>query len=146
MITDKELRMLQSQYPTENDPMPFAREVIAAYEAKLREQAPVAYMADDEFGIAEFVEAYFVKVAGNQLPFPNASKVIPLFEHPAPIPEGMVLVPIEPTKVMKQKMLMALLEYSASDCEELSPKQYDQYSDDCNRVFKAMLAAARSGE
>ena len=35
MLTNEEIRKLQAQHPTENDPMPFARAVEAAVLAKL---------------------------------------------------------------------------------------------------------------
>lgn len=44
---------------------------------------PVAWMADDEDGVCEFVESYFVEMAGGQLPFPNSAEVTPLFRKPA---------------------------------------------------------------
>lgn len=44
---------------------------------------PVAWMADDEDGVCEFVESYFVEMAGGQLPFPNNAVVTPLFRKPA---------------------------------------------------------------
>ena len=37
MLSDEYIRKLQAQHPTENDPMPFAKAVIAACEAKLGE-------------------------------------------------------------------------------------------------------------
>ena len=44
---------------------------------------PVGWMADDEDGVCEFVESYFVEMAGGQLPFPNSAEVTPLFRKPA---------------------------------------------------------------
>jgi hypothetical protein len=69
--------MLQAQHPTENDPMPFSRAVIAACEAKLRDQEPVAYMTYKGY----LLHAGDPKVLEHNEP-------TPLFEHPAPIPEG----------------------------------------------------------
>ena len=64
-------------------------EVIAAYEAKLREQNPVGYFCPEYMGGP--VLYYQVQYSSK-----GDEGVVPLFEHPAPIPEGYVLVPIEP--------------------------------------------------
>ena len=66
-----------------------ARAIIAAYEAKLREQNPVGYFCPEYMGGP--VLYYQVQYSSK-----GDEGVVPLFEHPAPIPEGYVLVPIEP--------------------------------------------------
>ena len=112
MLTLTEIMTISECYP---DREHFARAVIAAYEAKLREQEPVAIV--DEAGVI-IVCSYSYKPGDK------------LFKHPAPIPEGYVLVPIEPTEAM----LCAGGDYLDGDSFFYAKK-----------VWTAMLAA-RSGE
>lgn len=53
MLTDDEIRAIQAQHPTENDPMPFARALLA-YEAKLTQGVEPVAVAEgaDLFWIA----------------------------------------------------------------------------------------------
>ena len=53
MLTDKEIRAIQAQHPTENDPMPFAQALITATVAKLAADVsvePVAFRYRREIG------------------------------------------------------------------------------------------------
>lgn len=57
-LTNEEIRKLQAQHPTENDPMPFARAVEAAVLAKLAsadmpEPFPAGYIARTEYFYTE---------------------------------------------------------------------------------------------
>lgn len=81
LLTITEIMTTSECYP---DREHFARAIEAAVIKKLHEQEPVAYMADDECGMSEFVDAYYVKLTGGQLPFPNAAEVKPLYLHPQP--------------------------------------------------------------
>jgi hypothetical protein len=110
--------MLQAQHPTENDPMQFARAIIASYEKKLREQTPVAWRS--------WYEPANNWTIWQQTPS-ISSPLQPLFTHPVPVAEGYALVPIEPTEAM----LIQITPVSA----ELSEWRVN---------YKAMLAAARS--
>ncbi len=46
------------------------------------ESEVVGYTAYDEYGMAEYVDAYYVKIAGGQLPFPSAAEVKTLIALP----------------------------------------------------------------
>ncbi len=115
MLTDKELRSLQAQHPTENDPMPFARAVIAAYEAKLREQKAFAWHSPTE-GLS-----YENHYSDNQ----------PLFEHPAPSAP----LPLKQSKPIYQvwRSTDSCGEfYSWDDCDKYD---YDETLGDNRRVL-----------
>ena len=86
-------------------------EVIAACEAKLLEQEPVAVVVDSDS--LESVISPAVAVGSE------------LYLHPAPIPDGWQLVPVEPTDKMWFAGVVIKGDMAAS--------------------YKAMLAAARSG-
>ena len=57
MLTNSEIRKLQAQHPTENDPMQFARAVIAAYEAELRDRLACAFAAGGVHPHDVYIEA-----------------------------------------------------------------------------------------
>ena len=42
ILTEQEIRKLQTQHPTENNPMPFARAIETLIEERLKAQEPVA--------------------------------------------------------------------------------------------------------
>jgi len=120
ILTDDEILAVLGE-DKDNDPelcsdvLEDARAVIAAYEAKLREQEPVAWR-----------KLLCFENGANEYKFSSVNVLKdgdPLYLHPAPIPEGYVLVPIEPTKEM----------ISAMQSSGWMPGNY-----------KAMLAAARS--
>ena len=63
MLTDQQIRALQSQHPVENDPMPFARAIIAATLAKLA--AGVSVEPDiDHFHHPDDMRPDFVRCVG----------------------------------------------------------------------------------
>ena len=111
------------------DPMQFARAIEAKIEAKLREQnEPVGYFHPEYMGGPVL---YFPVNYSNK----DEEGVVPLWEHPAPIPEGMVLVPIEPTEAMIDKVIDERMDALINGTEHT-------FID----IYKAMLEAARSGE
>ena len=65
------------------DPMQFARAIEAKIEAKLREQVPVAYMNSDSFDKLLSTISCWTLVQKDS----DAGFDIPLYTHPAPIPE-----------------------------------------------------------
>ncbi len=76
------VELVESDGATTNDwhsHINFAHALIKRVEA---ESDVIGYTADDEFGMAEFVESHFVKLAGGQLPFPNAAEVKHLIALP----------------------------------------------------------------
>ena len=124
MLTDKEILVTLGEDKA-NDPelwddlLADARKVITAYEVKLREQKPVCWL-HTEFGGAKFIN--FI----DQTPGVGWAKQ-GLFTHPAPIPEGYALVPIEPTTHMVNEGLCGCMDNDVTVC-----------------IWKKMLAAARS--
>jgi hypothetical protein len=101
-----------------NEPM--AKEAITALRAAISEQEkcePVGYVYSD----AGHQQS---KNAAISRDIPNGT---PLYTHPAPIPDGMVLVPVEPTEEMKVAGSDALGVYHCG-----SPSD----------IYKAMLQAA----
>ena len=108
------------------DPVQFARSIEAKIEAKMRDQKPFAWYQPVEsdkdgwmyIGKDKNWMGYLGTWRENQ----------PLYKHPAPIPEGYALVPVEPTEAM----LIQITPVSA----ELSEWKAN---------YKEMLAA-RSGE
>lgn len=112
LLTEEEIAYLIDTAQGRRD---LVNKTIAAYEAKLREQEPVAWR-----------KLLCFENGANEYKFSSVNVLKdgdPLYLHPAPIPEGYVLVPIEPTKEM----------ISAMQSSGWMPGNY-----------KAMLAAARS--
>ena len=133
ILTDDEIIALQYK-DGKDDHFVFARDIENAILAKLNDTKPVAYMANDDFGVPDFVHACYVDLTGGQLPFPDNAEVIPLFtQTPAPSAvEGWTLVPTE--------ILDAF--------PEINPSNYDH--DDACRLnawgVELVLSAARSEE
>lgn len=140
LLTLTEIMTISECYP---DREHFARAVIAAYEAKLREQEPVLWRykhADEQiWTIAEPRNFYANTVEDTVNDIKHyiskgyAYILQPLFEHPASIPEGWQLVPIEPTTEM----------IIAGNDGFHSPDMRRHTVSGC---YKAMLAVVRSGE
>ena len=86
LLTLTEIMTISECYP---DREHFARAVIAAHEAKLREQKPIAKVSTS--GGLIWTDYGFNNVI---------SDGTLLYTNPAPIPEGWQLVPIEPTTEM----------------------------------------------
>ena len=89
MLTDEEIKTLFDQ--PDMSWISFARAVIAAYEAKLNSAEPVAVIITTN--------------QGDQLDWDTDGwdqkwHSVPLFEHPAPIPENYALIPIAPTEAI----------------------------------------------
>lgn len=93
-----------------------ARAVIAAYEAKLREQEPVAWMYKNKI-----TDDVYLRWTAPEESF----KPTPLYAPPAPIPEGCQLAPMESTEEMLNSISPALRIVAAN-------------------IYKTLLAAARS--
>ena len=119
MLTNKEIYNLVGSIPDDVSDFytPFARAVIAAHEAKLREQAPVGYFYQEYSGGPVLI--YQVNYSHK-----DHDGVFPLYLHPAPIPEGYALIPLAPTD--------AILKAIAS-------------STSLEQCYANILAAARSG-
>lgn len=113
----------------------FARAVIAAYEAKLREQEPTLYVdaRDYQYHVENNRQTAFGVWRGSDGAKCNTPNAVPMFffEHPAPIPEGWQLVPVEPTEAMMNVHDSLLMQGVTRGR---------------NIIYKAMLAAAGSGE
>jgi hypothetical protein len=135
LLTDAEIDAVWPAPEGTNSMLMYARSIESAVLAKLREQEPVAYMAYDEFGMAEFVDAYYVKMTGGQLPFPNSDKVVPLFEHPAQIPE---------VEAKYNELLMAVAQKFPNETRHETALRYIMDRERWTE-FKPM-ASARSGE
>ena len=111
----------------------FARLVEAKIEAKLREQEPTLYVnaRDYKYHVENNRQTTLGVWRGSDGAKCNTPKAVPMFffEHPAPIPEGYALVPIEPTDEMLDAGSNAL---------------YAALGSRSKACYAAMLAAARS--
>ena len=86
LLNDSEICELMTPDIVEGEyylPMQFARIVEAKIEAKLREQVPVAYMNSDSFDKLLSTISCWTLVQKDS----DAGFDIPLYTHPAPIPE-----------------------------------------------------------
>ena len=70
ILTEQEIRKIQTQHPTENNPMPFARAIESAVLKKLKAQKPFGYFKAEPFGWTDCAET------------DDGAK--PLYEHPLP--------------------------------------------------------------
>ena len=124
LLTDNEISDIYEQ-PSKT-PREFARSIEQAVIAKMREQEPI-YQVWRIDGNGEFYSWEDCEKSEYEN-YPELDRRC-LFEHPATIPEGWQLAPVEPT----DKMLEAI---KKRDCDG-SPASY-------TTIYQAMLAAARS--
>ena len=126
MLTEKQLMEAVGYHCSLENCRAVERAVIAAYEVKLREQEPVAWITSD--GLVKLLTtiACWTLVQKSE----DAGFDTPLYTNPAPIPEGYALVPLKPNEAMLHHM-MGCITHSA---------------DTRRNHYKMLLAAARSGE
>ena len=159
-LSDEEILQVVGNRADIGDAVRIARAIEAKIETKLREQEPFGYywnFKDMEEGI--ITGQHFVEGEAEEQGY------IPLFEHPAPIPEGYQLVPIEPTEAMVhagQEIAHDLI--TANCCKSINGlgggKTWQEFKDGCKNIelcemylndeidsveaiYRAMLAAAR---
>lgn len=111
----------------------YAKAIELAVLAKLREQEPVAWTQADPDGHIHLAEITKTREC-QSLDTWDAQMgwtAVPLYLHPAPIPEGWQLVPIE----LPEKMLCTM-------GDDFDGDSFDHV----RRLWKLLLAAARSGE
>ena len=123
MLTDDDIALIINTSHSRYD---LAQKIIAAYEAKLREEKPTIYIQPNHLGLAKH-QVFLCRAAPCQI----HDDFVPLFEHPAPIPEGLL-------------DLLAIIHRDGGHYTD--EHGIDKAINDAKDKVWAMLAAARSGE
>jgi len=111
LLTEEEIAYLIDTAQGRRD---LVNKTIAAYEAKLREQDPVAWMYKNK----NTDDVYLRWTAPDE-----SFKPTPLFEHPAPIPEGWISVNYQLPKVGRTPILVAVSWVKYCEHEDGTPTE-----------------------
>ena len=118
MLTDEEILQVVGNRADIGDAVRIARAVIAAYAAKLREEKPTIYIQPNHLGLAKH-QVFLCRAAPCQI----YDDFVPLFEHPAPIPEGWISVNDRLPKIGRTPILVAVSWVKYGEHEDGTPTE-----------------------